>query len=116
LLEDIKKEPFVRSVFTEFIFESHIAETNGKLCMLLFIDGASDVDIVQTVQEKIIPSLESNHGTGSVIDVETVRILRPVRTMRNYILPVNIENGYIRKSWPDEAIYVGREAPPAEVK
>ena len=29
--------------------------------------------------------------------------------MRNYILPVNMENGYIRKDWPDEAIYVGRE-------
>ena len=50
------------------------------------------------------------------IDVETVRILRPVRTMRNYILPVNIEDGYIRRNWPDEAIYVGREAPKEEGK
>jgi DNA-binding Lrp family transcriptional regulator len=113
LLEDIKREPFVRSVFTEVIFESHIAEIDGKLAMLLFIDGASDIDIVQTVQEKLIPSLENNHGKGSIEEVSTVRILSPVRSMRNYILPVNIESGYIRRDWPDEAIYVGKEQPVA---
>ena len=64
LLEDIQREPFVRSVFTEIIFESHIAEIDGKLAMLLFIDGASDIDIVQTVQEKLIPSLRAQPRRG----------------------------------------------------
>lgn len=109
LVEDIKKEEFVRSIFTEIIFESHIAEIDGKLAMLLFIDGASDTDIVQTVQERLIPSLRRNHGEDSIEEVSTVRILAPVRMMRNYILPVNMEDGYIRKDWPDDAIYVGRE-------
>ena len=111
LLDDIKREPFGRSIFTEVIFESHIAEIDGKIALLLFIDGASDIDIVKTVQEKLIPSLEQNHGAGSIEEVSTVRILSPVRTMRNYILPVNIEDGYIRKDWPDDAIFVGRDAP-----
>jgi hypothetical protein len=109
LLADIQREPFVRSIFTELIFESHIAEVDGKLAMLLFIDGASETDIVQTVQEKLIPSLERNHGEGSIENVSTMRVLSPVRAMRNYILPVNIVNGYVRKDWPDEAIYVGKE-------
>jgi len=116
VLEDIKREPFVRSVFTEVIFESHIAEIDGQIAMLLFIDGANDIDIVQTVQEKVIPSLEANHGQGSVEEVSTMRILSPVRAMRNYILPVNINSGYIKKEWPDEAIYVGREAPPEQAR
>src|SRR3954471_12105073 len=115
VLEDIQREPFVRSIFTEIIFESHIAEVDGKLAMLLFIDGASETDIVQTVQEKLIPSLERNHGEGSIENVSTMRVLSPVRAMRNYILPVNLVNGYVRKDWPDEAIYVGREEPAAEV-
>ncbi|MGV3533161.1 MAG: hypothetical protein ACO1QR_12385 [Chthoniobacteraceae bacterium] len=109
LVEDIKKEEFVRSVFTEIIFESHIAEIDGKLAMLLFIEGASDTDIVQTVQERLIPSLRRNHGEDSIEEVSTVRILSPVRLMRNYILPVNMEAGYIRKDWPDEAIYVSKD-------
>jgi DNA-binding Lrp family transcriptional regulator len=108
LVEDIKREPFVRSIFTEIIFESHIAEIDGKLAMLLFIDGANDTDIVQTVQERLIPSLLRNHGEGSVEEVSTIRVLSPVRVMRNYVLPLNMQSGYIRKDWPDDAIYVGK--------
>jgi DNA-binding Lrp family transcriptional regulator len=110
VLEDIQREPSVRSVFTEIIFESHIAEIDGKLAMLLFVDGASDTDIVQTVQEQLIPSLLKNHGPDSIQQVQTIRVLAPVRQMRNYVLPVNMEAGYIKKAWPDEAIYVGRLA------
>jgi DNA-binding Lrp family transcriptional regulator len=113
LLEDIQREPFVRSIFTEIIFESHIAEIDGKLAMLLFIDGADETNIVQTVQEQLIPSLLRNHGENSIEAVNTIRVLAPVRTMRNYIQPVNMHHGYIRKDWPDEAIYVGDGKPHA---
>jgi DNA-binding Lrp family transcriptional regulator len=108
LLDDIQREPFVRSIFTEIIFESHIAEIDGKLAMLLFIDGADETNIVQTVQEQLIPSLLRNHGENSIEEVNTIRVLAPVRTMRNYIQPVNMHAGYIKKDWPDDAIYVGR--------
>ena len=108
VMEDIQREPSVRSIFTEIIFESHIAEIDGKTAMLLFIDGESDVGIVQTVQEKLIPSLLRNHGEDSIEEVSTIRVLAPVRAMRNYVLPVNMDSGYIRKDWPDEAIYVGK--------
>jgi DNA-binding Lrp family transcriptional regulator len=110
LLEDIQREPFVRSIFTEIIFESHIAEIDGKLAMLLFIDGTDETNIVQTVQEQLIPSLLRNHGENSIEEVNTIRVLAPVRTVRNYIQPVNMKDGYIKKDWPDEAIYVGRPA------
>jgi len=108
VLDDIKREPQVRSIFTEVIFESHVAEIDGHVALLLFIDGASDADIVQTVQDKLIPSLQQNHGANSIEEVSTIRVLAPVRTMRNYVVPVNIQGGYIRKDWPDDAIYVGK--------
>lgn len=108
VLDDIKREPQVRSIFTEVIFESHIAEIDGHVALLLFIDGASDADIVQTVQDKLIPNLLQNHGPDSIEQVSTIRVLAPVRVMRNYVLPVNMTGGYIRKDWPDEAIYVGK--------
>ena len=108
LTEDIQREPFVRSIFTEIIFESHIAELDGKLAMLMFIDGASDTEIVQTVQEKLIPSLLKNHGENSIEEISTMRLLAPVRVMRNYLPFVNMQNGYIKKDWPNEAIYVGK--------
>ncbi|MEI6351527.1 MAG: Lrp/AsnC family transcriptional regulator [Verrucomicrobiota bacterium] len=107
--DDIAHEPFVRSIFTEFIFESHIAEIDGKIAILLFIDGESDTDIVATVQEKLIPSLLRNHGDDSIEEVSTMRILAPNRVLRNYMVNVNMCDGYMRKDWPDEAIYVGKE-------
>jgi len=110
LTDDLKREPYVRSIFTEIIFESHIAEIDGKLAMLMYIDGASDTDIVQTVQEKLIPSLRRNHGEDSIEEISTIRLLAPVRVMRNYLPFVNMEHGYIRKDWPDEAIYVGKQS------
>ncbi len=108
--QDIAQEPFVRSIFTEFIFESHIAEIDGKIAMLLFIDGASDTDIVVTVQEKLIPLLRRNHGEDSIEEISTMRLLAPVRVLRNYVPSVNMQDGYLRKDWPDEAIYVGKES------
>jgi hypothetical protein len=60
------------------------------------------------VQEKLIPSLRRNHGEDSIEEVSTVRILLPVRAMRNYVLPVNMAAGYLRRDWPEEAVYVGR--------
>ena len=110
LTDDLKREPYVRSIFTEIIFESHIAESDGKLAMLMYIDGASDTDIVQTVQEKLIPSLLRNHGENSIEEISTIRLLAPVRVMRNYLPLVNMEHGYIRKDWPDDAIYVGKQS------
>lgn len=107
VVEDIKKELFVRSVFTEVIFESQIAEIDGQLALLLFIDGKSDDDIFQTVQEKLVPCLQKNHGKNSIEEISTMRLLASVRTLRNYLPFVNIQNGYIREDWPDEAIYVG---------
>lgn len=110
LVADIQREPFVRSIFTQVIFESHIAEIDGKLAMLLYIDGASEKDIVETVQGRLIPSLLKNHGADSIESVRTMRVLSPVRVMRNYILPVNMQSGYLKPDWPDDAIYTGDTA------
>jgi hypothetical protein len=107
LIADIQKEPSVREVFTQVIFESHIAEIDGKLAMLLFIDGASEKAIVETAQGQLIPSLLKNHGDDSIEEVRTIRVLSPIRMMRNYILPVNMHHGYLRPEWPDDGIYVG---------
>ncbi len=108
VIRDIREEPNVRSIFTELIFESHLAEVDGKLALLLFIDGESDTNIVQTVQEKLVPNLLRNHGQDSIEEVSTMRVLAPIRFMHNYLPLVNMEDGYLKKEWPDEAIYVGK--------
>lgn len=111
LVDEIKAEPAVRSIFGEIIFESQIAEIDGHLALLLYIDGANDRDIVQTVQEQLIPSMLRNHGADSIEEISTMRILKPVRVMRNYLPFINMSAGFMKSDWPDEAICVG--GPPA---
>ncbi len=108
LLEDIRREPKVRTVFTESIIESHIAEMDGHLAMLLVVEGESDQALVTTMHEKIIPSLRRNHGFDCIEEIQTVRLLAPVRLLRNYVMPVNMKAGYMVREWPSEAIYVGK--------
>ena len=95
-------------IFAESIFESHIAEIDGKVALLLFVDGDSDLDIVRRIHEELIPILLKNHGNDSIEAVSTLRLLAPVRIMRNYQPLVNMNGGYLRPDWPSDAIYVGR--------
>ena len=107
LVEEIRQEPKKTTVFTERIFESHIAEIDGKVALLLFVDGHNDVDIVQRTHEDLIPNLIKNHGPDCIEAVSTMRLLTPVRVMRNYLPLVNMRDGYLVSEWPDEGIYVG---------
>lgn len=107
LVEEIRHEPKKTTVFTERIFESHIAEIDGKVALLLFVDGHSDVDIVQRTHEDLIPNLIRNHGADCIETVSTMRLLTPVRVMRNYLPLVNMHAGYLVPEWPDDAMYVG---------
>ena len=107
LVDEIRMEPS-RTVFTERVYESNIAEIDGKVALLLYVDGDSDVDIVQRMHEEFIPSLLENHGKDSIEEISTMRLLSPVRVLRNYLPLANMQNGLLRPDWPDEAIYVGR--------
>lgn len=105
-LEEINREPKVVTVFTRSVYESHVAEIDGRVALVMIIDGVSDADIVERFQEEILPALKSNHGKKAIEDVSTFRLLSKVRMLRNYIPDVNMDNGRISDSWHSDAIFV----------
>lgn len=107
LIQEMLTEPRELSVFTQLIFESHIAEIDGHLALLLMVEGKDDSDIVDNVQSKLIPLLRKNHGLDSIEEVSTIRVLDTVRIMRNYLPFVNMKQGFIVNETKDESIYVG---------
>jgi DNA-binding Lrp family transcriptional regulator len=107
LIDEIRGEP-TKTVFTESVYESHVAEIDGKVALLLFVDGDSDVDIVHRAHEELLPNLLQNHGVDSIEEISTIRMLLPVRVMRNYLPLVNMKGGLMKADWPDEGIYVGQ--------
>jgi DNA-binding Lrp family transcriptional regulator len=107
IVDEIKSEPNVRSVFTDLIYESHIAEMDGRVTLVMIIEGKNDADIIENVQGKIVPSLRKNHGPDSIEEISTVRLLSPIRLFHNYVPMVNMEKGVLRGDWTDDAILVG---------
>jgi DNA-binding Lrp family transcriptional regulator len=107
IVDEIKNEANIKSVFTELIFQSHIAEIDGHIALLMLIEGKDDSDVVESVQAKIIPSLRKNHGEDSIEEIQTIRVLAPIRIMRNYIPIVNMNGGTMKDDWPEDAIFVG---------
>lgn len=107
ILDEIHEEPNVRSVFTDLIYESHVAEMDGRVALVMIIQGKNDSDIVENMQGKIVPSLRKNHGPDSIEEISTLRLLNPIRVFHNYIPMVNMRHGVLRPDWTDDAIFVG---------
>ena len=106
IVQEIRSEPNVANVFSELIRDSYIAEMDGHIALVMVVEGESDSDVADNVQGKIIPSLQKNHGEDSIQELRTIRLLDPIRRLHNYLPMVNIEEGFIKKSWPDDAIFV----------
>lgn len=106
VVEEIRSEPNVANVFSELIRDSYIAEMDGHIALVMIVEGESDSDVAESVQGKIIPSLQKNHGEDSIQELRTIRLLDPIRRFHNYLPMVNMEEGFIKKDWPDEAIFV----------
>jgi len=106
IIDEIKSEANVRTIFTDLIYESHIAEIEGRIALVMIIEGKNDSDIVENVQAKIVPSLRKNHGPDSIEEISTIRLLGPIRIFHNYVPLVNMRQGVISSDWPGDAVFV----------
>ncbi len=107
VVEEIRSEANVVTVFSELIRDSFVAETDGHIALIMIVEGESDSDVADSVQGKIIPSLQKNHGDDSIDELRTIRLLGTIRREHNYLPMVNMEEAVLREDWPDEAIFVG---------
>ncbi len=108
IVNEIKTEPNIRTIFTELIYESHLAEVEGHAALVMVVEGESDEEINNKFNGQIIPSLLKNHGEGSILKVSSLILGRPIRLFHNYVPMVNMGKGRLRDDWSDEAIFVGR--------
>lgn len=106
IIEEIRNEPNVANVFSELIRDSSIAETDGHVALVMVVEGESDSDVVESVQGKIVPSLQKNHGADSIVELRSIRLLGSIRRDHNYLPMVNMARGILCEGWPDEAIFL----------
>lgn len=106
VLEKVMHEPNIRTVFTEYIYESHIAEIDGHTSLALIMEGKDNDEINIVFNSRLIPSLKRNHGEDSIVQVSTIRLGRTIRLFHNYLPMENMQTTTIGKDWGDEAIFV----------
>jgi len=106
ILKEIAEETNVKTEYTKSVFESHIAEIDGHIAIIMILEGLSDDDIVEDFNGIVIPALRKNHGEDSIINIQTIRISDPIRKFHNYIPMLNMENGKLKPDWPDELIFI----------
>lgn len=114
IINEVKEEPNVRTVYTEMIYESHLAEIDGHTALVMIIEGRTDDEINIGFNSKIVPAMEKNHGKGCIEQIQTIRLGKTIRLFHNYLPMVNMNKGYIKGTWSNEAIFVGPAPKPKE--
>src|SRR3989338_428661 len=107
IVKEVLEEKNVKEHFSEFIYESHIAEVDGHVALVIILEGKTDDDIMENFNKILVPSLKKNHGQNSIVEIKTIRLSDPIRMFHNYIPMLNMENGKIKKDWRDELIFIG---------
>lgn len=92
---------------TDIIYESHIAEVDGRLALLLVVEGARESDVVESVHDKLLPRLIENHGKDAIEGISTICLLDTIRRQRNYLPGINTKGPAIRPDWPSSSVFVG---------
>ena len=104
LMDDFKKEPRMKTLFTDMIYESRYAEMEGHTSILMAVEGNSDDEVSENFNGKILPLMLKNHGENSIINITTIRLSDTLRLFHNYLPFINIKHGKL--NWPIESIYL----------
>ena len=106
LMDDFKKEPRMKTLFTEMIYESHYAEIEGHTAILMMVEGKSDDEVSENFNGKILPSMLKNHGNDSITEIKTIRLSNILRLFHNYLPFINTKNGKLVQNWQLDSIYI----------
>ncbi len=105
LMNEIKNESAVKTIFTKLIYESHFAEINGHTSIIMFVEGESDNIISENFNGKILPQMLKNHGADSIIEINTIRLDNTIRLFHNYLPSINMKNGKLKRNHLLDSIY-----------
>jgi DNA-binding Lrp family transcriptional regulator len=105
-LEVMESDARWRDFNSRFISFAYLGEKDGRLALILALDAKDEDHIVEEFNGKIVPFLQNKFGEGCMTEVTTVNLGKLIRVHHNYMPYVNLEEGKIKKEWPDDMIFV----------
>ena len=105
-LSDVKLKKF----YPEHITLSYLGEKDGHFALMIILNARTETELVECFNGEIIPRFKKNFGSDAIMDISTFRISESLRVHHNYLPKINIENGIMKKDWPEEYIFVNKES------
>ena len=78
---------------------SYLAESDGVLKLILFIESYMDSDILEIFNADYFPKLESLFGKGCITNISTLTLNTTLQLFHNYFPLLNMKNGKIKENW-----------------
>ena len=105
-IDEFKKEMKTKTKNTEYFYESFLGERDGQLIWSFIMDGGQGKETMEIFNGKIVPMLELWFGKNCIIESFSFRLTTQLRLLHNYIPLLNMENGTLKKGYPNEFIFV----------
>ena len=99
-----KKIDFVH-LFLKHTSDSFLAESDGRLQLILFIESYKDTDIIEIFNADYFNHLESVFGKQCISDVKVMTINSQLQAFHNYFPHINMKDGMIKSSWSNIFVY-----------
>ncbi len=105
-IEKVEKDMNFQAFNNSYISLSYLGEKDGRLALVLILDAETESLLVDEFNGKILVSMKAKLGEDCIREIITTKISNTLRRHHNYIPIINMENGIIKKGWPDEWIFV----------
>ena len=105
-IDNILKDPLIKTFGIVHIYESFVGEKDGQLVWVLVIEGGKGQEIVEIFNGKIVPLLYQYFGNDCITETFAVRLTTQLQLLHNYLPLLNTEEGKIKKNWPNEFIFI----------
>lgn len=110
-IEEDKKTMAFNAVY---ISMSYLGEKDGHLALIIVLDAETDSSLVDEFNGKVLPHLKEKLGSDCIKEIITTKISNTVRRHHNYLPGINMEDGIMKKDWPDDWIFVDKLTEPLD--
>ena len=107
-IEKLEKDKKFQEFNASYISMSYLGEKDGRLALVMVLDAQTSSLLVDEFNGKIVPHLKEKLGSDCIKEIITTNISNTLRRHHNYLPNMNMENGVIKKDWPDEWIFVDK--------
>lgn len=107
-IEKVEKDKKIQQFNISYISLSYLGEKDGRLALVMILDAETDSLLVDEFNGKVLPNLKEKLGEDCIREIITTKISNTLRRHHNYLPSINMENGVIKKDWPDDLIFVDK--------